>query len=151
MSVETILNTPTPITFKLQTSTIEVLVHELTIQEASTFSARLRARARQAWLGRLKEISQCLPDPAEQRKLLAEAARQEPDLEDEIQKAGFSPDGIKMAIQMGTKPEITDQQYLELGAIQDNAAELLRAMQIVLGIQPEAQSDPNPDSRLVKA
>jgi hypothetical protein len=137
-----LLNTPIPLTFKAGEGTIEVAFHEMTLMERSTYRRTLEARARNTWLGRLKEIANASYErPEEKRKFLADAAQREPDLEADITKSVLTEDGILLALQTAGVPALSKTDFDLLNAMVENAPNITKALNTIFGIVEAAESD----------
>jgi len=132
---DNLLNTPIPLTFKVGEGSLEIAFHEMTLLERSTYRRTLEAKARNAWLLRLKEIAKMAYErPEEQRKFLAEAAQKEPNLEEDIVKLTLTEDGILLAMQTAGTPVLSKKDFDTLNTSMENAPNINKALNTVFGI-----------------
>ena len=140
--LDALLATPIPFTFLVGGIPVTVEVHPLTILQLQKLSAAMAHQARQGWLLRLKDIAGML-SPEEGRKMLAEAAVTEPDLQAETSKLWYSEKGILHALGMAVKAGF---DWQKLDKTDDNATTLVACWKHAIGFREpakEAGTDPN--------
>lgn len=136
MSTLKLASSPVAVTFLLGEQPSTIFISELTLKQGEEYHQAASAACRKAYYMRLAQISAPLL-AIERQKMLLEAAKNEPDLSDDIDRWMSSPDGIKLLLQTASAGKLSDEVWEVIQTNKDNTSQILIAWKAALGIKDE--------------